>query len=350
MNLKELLGAVYSIAEERKLDKEKVLEAAKEALAAAYKKQTQRKGQKIVCDIDLKSGKTTFFQVLQVVAEKEKENPEFKFNEQRHIFLEDAKKIKPDVNPNEEILIELPPLETFGRIASQTGKQVFLQQLREIEKNTLWEEWKDKEEKIVSGAVQKVEKNKVYVQLGNVLGILKKEDQIPNEFYRIGQRLKAYVIKVEKTPKGPEIYLSRSFPKFVSKLFELEVPEIARGEVKIVAIAREPGVRTKIAVKSEVKEVDPVGALVGYKGMRIKNVIDELGGEKIDVILYSEDPKEFIKNAFAPAQIKEVSIEKNTATCAVEKSQVSLAIGKDGLNVKLVSKLTGYKIDIKEIQ
>lgn len=350
MNLKEFLSAIYAIAEEKKLDKEKVLEVAKEALAAAYKKQTQRKGQKIVCEIDLKSGKTKFFQVLSVIEDKEKENAEFCLQKEKQIFLSEAKKIKKDAKAGEEILIELPPIEEFGRIASQTGKQVFLQKLREIEKETLFEEWKKQEEKVVAGTVQKVDKQRVFVNLGDVIGIIKKEDQIPQEFYRPGQRLKAYVLKVERTSRGPEIFLSRSFPKFVSKLLELEVPEIAQGQVKIVAIAREPGVRTKVAVKSEAKEIDPVGAIIGYKGTRIKAVIDELGGEKIDVVLFSESAQDFIKNAFSPAKIKEVKIEKNTASCFVTKDQASLAIGKDGINVKLVSKLTGFKIDIKEVE
>lgn len=351
MNLKEFLSAIYQIAEERGLEKEKVLEAASEALAGAYKKETQRKGQKVISKIDLETGKIEFFQMLKVIDDKEKENPDFKFQPEKQIFLSEAKKIKENVKVGEEILLELPKIETFGRIASQTAKQILLQRLKEIEKATLYEELKQQEGKVVSGIVQKIEKGNVFLQVGKVLGVIRKEDQIPQEYYRPGQRLKAYVLRVEKNPKGVEVFLSRSFPKFVSKLFEIEVPEILHNQVKIVSIAREPGSRTKIAVKSEVKEIDPVGALIGPKGMRIQMVIEELGGEKIDVVLYSDDPKEYIKNALFPAKILDVQFKnENTAVCLVEKNQVSLAIGKNGQNVRLASKLTGYQIDVKEIE
>lgn len=351
MNIKEFLSAIYQIAEERALEKEKVLEAAAEALAGAYKKETQRKRQKIVARIDLEKGKIKFFQALSVIEDKEKENPEFKFQPEKEIFLSEAKKIKKDVRLGEEILVKLPEVESFGRIASQAGKQILFQRLREIEKNTLYDEFKDQEGKIVSGIVQKLERGNVYLQIGKVLGVIRKEEQIPYEYYRPGRRLKAYVLRVEKTSRGVELFLSRSFPKFVSKLFEIEVPEILHGQVEIVSIAREAGFRTKIAVKTNVKEIDPVGALIGPKGMRIQMVIEELGGEKIDVVLYSDDPGEYIKNALSPAKILDIQFpNENTALCLVEKSQVSLAIGKNGQNVRLASKLTGYQIDIKEIE
>ena len=223
-----------------------------------------------------------------------------------------------------------------------------MQKIREAEKETISSEYRSKEGEIISGIVQRVEGNTVFMDIGKTLGILNREEQISGEFYRPGQRLKLYIMKVEDTPKGSVVMLSRAYPKLISKLFELEVPEIASGSVVIKAIAREAGFRTKIAVVSNEEGVDPIGACVGQRGTRIMAVINELGGEKIDVIAWDEKPEKFIANSLSPAKIVGVKVEdKNTATVFVPEDQLSLAIGKDGRNVRLAAQLTGWKIDIK---
>jgi len=212
----------------------------------------------------------------------------------------------------------------------------------------VFQEYKSKEGQIVSGVVQRVEPKAVYLNIGKTLGILPKEEQVQGEFYRPGQRLRVYIVKVEQTPRGPSVILSRSHPKLVTRLFELEVPEIQSGQVEIKSIAREAGSRTKIAVVSKVKEIDAIGAMVGHRGTRVGAVINELGGEKIDIVLYSEKPEEYIANALSPAKVLEVRIlPKNKALAIVPDDQLSLAIGKDGQNVRLAAKLTNWKIDVK---
>jgi N utilization substance protein A len=263
-------------------------------------------------------------------------------------MIADAKKDFPKIKVGEEIEIPLVSKQDYGRIAAQTAKQVILQKIREAEKETISSEYRSKEGEIVSGIVQRIEGHTVFVDIGKTLGILNRDEQIPGEFYRPGQRLKLYIMKVEDTPKGSVVMLSRAYPKLISKLFELEVPEIASGTVVIKAIAREPGFRTKIAVVSNEQGVDPIGACVGQRGTRIMAVINELGGEKIDVTAWEEKPEKFIANALSPAKIVEVKTEdKNTATVFVPEDQLSLAIGKDGRNVRLAAQLTGWKIDIK---
>ena len=280
--------------------------------------------------------------------EGEETTKKFVFNEEKHIMLADAKKDYPKIKAGEEIEISLVSKQDYGRIAAQTAKQVILQKIREAEKETISAEYKSKEGEIISGIVQRVEGHTVFVDIGKTLGILSREEQIPGEFYRPGQRLKLYMLKVEDTPKGSVVMLSRAYPKLISKLFELEVPEIAAGTVIIKSIAREPGFRTKIAVVSEEEGVDPIGACVGQRGTRIMAVINELGGEKIDVIQWQEKAEKYIANALAPAKIVNVEVqEKNTAVVFVPADQLSLAIGKDGRNVRLAANLTGWKIDIK---
>jgi N utilization substance protein A len=350
--------AILQLSQERNLPVEKVKEAIEAALAAAYKKDYGKKNQKIKAELDLNTGELKFWQVKLVVdetmllkEEEKKEKPEeerFYFNPERHLLIEEARKIKPEAMPGEEIEIPLKTEKDFGRIAAQTAKQVILQKIRELEKQTLINEYKSKEGAVITGICQRVEKNNVYFDLGKSIGLLPKEEQIPSEFYKIGQRFKLYVLKVEESPKGPTIILSRAFPKLVSKLFEMEVPEIEAGQIEIKSVAREPGSRTKIAVASLIKELDPIGAMVGQKGTRVMAVISELGGEKIDIVQYSEDPEIYIRNALSPAKILEVKIEEpNKAVCFVEEDQLSLAIGKDGQNVRLASKLTGWKIDVE---
>ena len=374
MDLKNIKLLITQLAQEKGIPEQRVLETVEAAFASAYKKDYGKRGQKIKAQLDLETGQLKFWQVKLVVDEKmiltdeelearanaltqeskkQKELPEGKvrFNPERHILIEEAKKINPKIKVGEELEIPLETREDYGRIAAQTAKQVILQKIREAEKEIILEEYQTKEGEIISGIVQRIEKNKVFFDIGKVLGILSKEEQIPGEFYKLGQRFKLYVLKVEKGTREPLVFLSRAFPKFVTKLFELEVPEISAGQVVIKAIAREAGSRTKIAVKSEVEEIDPIGAVVGQRGARVMAVITELGGEKIDIIEYNDDPAVFIKNALLPAKVLEVKImPRNKALCLVPEDQLSLAIGKDGQNVRLAAKLTGWKIDVKSIE
>ena len=376
MDIKSFKGALAQIAEERGISPEKVIETIEAAIATAYKKDYGEKGQKIKAKFNPVSGDVKFWQIKLVVdnsmlytdeeIEEMKENKiipqdearageeppkKYVFNEEKHIMLIDAKKDFPKIKAGEEIEIPLISKQDYGRIAAQTAKQVILQKIREAEKETISSEYRSKEGEIVSGIVQRVEGHTVFVDIGKTLGILNREEQIPGEFYRPSQRLKLYIMKVEDTPKGSVVMLSRAYPKLISKLFELEVPEIASGSVVIKAIAREPGFRTKIAVASNEQGVDPIGACVGQRGTRIMAVINELGGEKIDVIEWQDKPEKFITNALAPAKVVNVEVEeKNTATVFVPEDQLSLAIGKDGRNVRLAAQLTGWKIDIKTVE
>jgi N utilization substance protein A len=371
MELKEFKLAISQIAEERGIPQEKVLETIEAAIAAAYKKEYGKKGQLIRAKLDFESGKVKFWQVKVVVdksmiySEEELEKlkskkgekeeikgsagkEKIKFNPERHILIDEAKKIDPKIKVGEELIIPLKEKEEYGRIAAQTAKQVILQKIKEIEKETILKEYKGKEGEIVSGIVQRVEPKAVYLNIGKTIGILPKEEQVQGEFYRPGQRLRVYILKVEETTKGPMIILSRAYPKLVSKLFELEVPEIQAGQVEIKSIAREAGSRTKIAVLSKAEGIDAIGAMVGQRGTRVQAVINELGGEKIDIIQYSEKPEEYVANSLSPAKVLEVKIlPKNKALAIVAEDQLSLAIGKDGQNVRLAAKLTGWKIDVR---
>ena len=374
-DLKIFSSAIAQIAEEKGIPKEKVFEIIETAIAAAYKKDYGRKGERIIAKIDPQTGKAKFWQLKEVVdksmvyledeetekketvkaKEKEKkEKPEseeekkIRFNPKRHILLEEAKKIDPNAKVGSDIIFPLEAKENYGRIAAQTAKQVILQRLKEAERETIYKEYVEKEGEIISGVVQRIEGDNVYLDIGRTLGVLPKSEQIPGEFYRPGQRFRALIKKVEESKKGPLIILSRAYPKFVSKLFEIEVPEVSSGQVEIKAIAREPGSRTKIAVASNEEGIDPIGAMVGQRGTRVMAVMNGLGGEKIDIIEWSADPAEFIANALSPAKIIEVKIEpKNKAVAIVSDDQLSLAIGKNGQNVRLAAKLTGWKIDVK---
>ena len=359
MNLKDIKKITKQLAEDKGISEQSVLETVEEAFASAYRKQYGRKSQKIKAKFDLKTGELRFWQIKLVVSKDEilseeelaekKELPEDKirFNPERHILLKHAKKINSKIKKGEELDIVLEPKKDFGRIAAQTAKQVILQKIREAEKQVILQEFEEKQGEIVSGIVQRAERNNVFFDIGKVLGIVTEEEQIPGEFYKLGQRFKLYVLKVEKGAKGPLIFLSRAFPKFISKLFELEVPEISAGQVEIKAIAREPGSRTKIAVASLDEAIDPIGAVVGQRGTRVMAVINELGGEKIDIIQFDQGPEKFIQNSLSPAKVIEVKImPKNKALCIVPEDQLSLAIGKNGQNVRLAAKLTGWKIDV----
>lgn len=387
MDFQSFLSAITQISDEKGLSPDRVLETVEHALASAYKKEYGKKGQIVKAKINSKSGKVDFWRVRTVVddtmvyipekneegeeelkikikesyrpteselniedAEKEGEATErrVRYNQEKHILIEEAKKEAPKLKAGDELVIPLESKDDFGRIAAQTAKQVVLQKIREAEKETVLAEYKSKEGEIVSGIVQRIEGVNVYFDIGKSLGILPKEEQIRGEFYKEGQRLKLYVLRVDTTPKGPIILLSRSYPKLISKLFELEVPEISGEQVEIKAIAREAGSRTKIAVESSAEGVDPIGAMVGQRGVRVAAVMSELGGEKIDIIEYDEDTAKFIANSLSPAKIIDVLTQpKNTAVVIVPKDQLSLAIGKDGQNVRLAAKLTGWKIDVK---
>ncbi|XOB46765.1 MAG: transcription termination factor NusA [Candidatus Nealsonbacteria bacterium] len=370
MDIKNFTSAITQIGEEKGLAKEKIVETIEQALAAAYKKDYGEKGQIIKAKINPESGDVKFWQVKLVVDEnmiyseeelkkiKEKKGEikeeslsakeKVRFNPERHIMVSDAKKIKSKIKAGEELIIPLKAQKDYGRIAAQTAKQVIMQRIREAEKEAIFQEYKTKENQIVSGIVQRIEGRNILLDIGKTLGILAKEEQVPGEFYRPGQRLKVYVLKVEETPKGPKVFLSRAYPRLVSKLFELEVPEISSGAVVIKSITREAGSRTKIAVASSEESIDPIGAAVGQRGTRVQVVINELGGEKIDIIEYSEDPKQYISNSLSPAKVLEVKIlPKNKALAIVPENQLSLAIGKNGQNVRLAAKLTGWKIDVR---
>jgi len=367
MDLKTLTSAIMEIAQDRGISQDKVIEIIETALATAYKKEYGKKKEKYASKLNPKTGEVKFWQIKQTVDPKQiltdeeieeakksgKELPEDKirFNPDRHILLSEAKKIKSDIKPNETLEIPVEPKQNFGRIAAQTAKQVILQKIKEAEREVILKDYKEKEGEIVSGIVQRVEQNAVYFDIGKTSGILPKPEQVPGEFYRIGQRFKLYVLKVEATQKGPVVFLSRAYPKLVSKLFELEAPEISAGQVVIKSIAREPGSRTKIAVTATEEGIDPIGSLVGQRGTRILAVINELGGEKIDVIEWSEIPGKYIANALSPAKVLDVKIlPKNKAQALVSPDQLSLAIGKDGQNVRLAAKLTGWKIDVKSLE
>jgi len=374
MDFKQFNIALNQIAEEKGIAKEKILETIEQALAAAYKKDYGKRGQIIRAKFDPESGAASFCQVKlvvdegmlrpepkegeEVVPERELEDsfgPEgevikkVRFNPERHIMIDEAKKIKKDVKTGEELIFLLETKGDYGRIAAQTAKQVITQRIREAERDVVFDEFKSKQGEVISGIVQRIEGGRIFVDLGRTIALMYPEERIPGEHYRVGSRIRVFVLSVERMPKGPGILLSRSHPRFVSKLFEMEVPEIASGAVEIKSIAREAGSRTKAAVASTEKGVDPIGSLVGQKGTRVSTVINELGGEKIDIIEWSEDIAKFITNAMSPTKVVEtvVNDKKREAKVLVSEDQLSLAIGKRGQNVRLAAKLTGWKIDVR---
>jgi len=376
MDLKALAAAVNQIAEEKGIKPEDVLRAIESAIAAAYKKEYRKRTEFIRAKFDLQSGDIKFYQVKFVVEPNEvrmgegeapalaegevgvslpregggKEESDVlpRYNPDRHIFVEEARKFKKDAKSGDEIEFPLESRADFGRIAAQAAKQVVLQGLREAERSSIKEEYADKEGEIVSGVVQRFERGNVYVDLGRAVGVMFYNEGIPGEHYRVGERLKFLVLAVQDDPRRPGIVLSRSHPKFVVKLFELEVPEIQDGVVEVKAIAREAGSRTKVAVASKEAGIDPVGAAVGGRGTRVMAVTNELGSEKIDVVEWSEEPEKFIANALSPAKVKLVEIlPRREARVLVPEDQLSLAIGKGGQNVRLAAKLTGWKIDVR---
>ena len=365
LDLKTMRSALEQLEEEKKIPREKIIEAIEQALAAAYKKDYGKKGQIVRATIDIDSGKVEFFQIKIVVDDsmvrivtEENEDDEIaeddervRYNEEHHIFIQDAKKIKSDAKPEEELIFPLEPKDDYGRIAAQTAKQVIIQKIREAERSVIIEEYGAKEGEIINGFVSKIERGVVYIDFNRASGMILPEEQIPGEIYRRGDRIKAYLYQVEESPRGVNLKLSRTHPEFIEGLFSMEAPEIASGVVEIKSIAREAGSRSKIAVYSNDEHVDPVGSCVGQKGVRVTTVMGELNGEKIDIIPWSGDPREYISSALSPANVIniEVNEEEHKAVIEVAPDQLSLAIGKGGQNVRLAAKLTGWRIDIKGI-
>lgn len=371
MDLKALQIALNQLETERGIPKEKIVETIEDALAAAYKKDYGKKGQIVRAQFNPENGEMNFFQVKFVVDEsmlkteeeaenetaeqtgpeeiKEGEIRKVRFNPEHHIMIEEAKKIKKSAQLGEEMIFPLETKDNYGMIAAQTAKQVIIQRIREAEKESIYGEYKNRQGEIISGIVQRIEAGNVFVDLGRATAILPRDEQIRGERYRIGERTRALLFLVEETPRGINLFLSRSHPKFIAKLFEVEIPEISAGAVEIKNIAREPGSRSKIAVVSKQDGIDPVGSCVGQKGVRISTIISELGGEKIDIIEWSDNPEDMIANSLSPAKIIEVQSDDKThqAQVTVDEDQLSLAIGKMGQNVRLAAKLTGWKIDIK---
>ncbi len=388
-DIKQFASAMKQISEEKGISEESVFETIEAAIAAAYKREYGKKGQVIRAKLDGETGQVAISQVHYVVegvdeegnitgqlpAKLLEEKPDFqdmenvrrprfgeevampapgelkiKFNAEKHILLADAAEQKKDAAVGDEIVTKLEPKTDFGRIAAQTAKQVIIQRLREAERGAIFSEFKGREGEIVSGTVQRREGSLVFIDLGKTNGILPPAEQMYTDNYRLGQRYRFVIAKVEETSRGPAVVLSRAHPKLVLGLFRVEVPEIDSGSVEVKAIAREAGSRTKIAVASSEESIDPIGSLVGQKGVRVQTVINELSGEKIDIIQWSDSVSEFIGHAFSPAKVLNVKLldeQQKHALVEVSEDQFSLAIGKKGQNVRLAAKLTGWKIDVR---
>ncbi len=358
-DLKVINSVLSELEEVRGIPRASIVEAIEAALATAYKREYGKKGQIIRTTFDIHNGETHFFQVKIVVDGSRvifDEDEELKdgdlrvlYNPEHHILIEDARKIKKDAQLDEEIIFPIESKGEYGRIAAQTAKQVIMQKIREAEKTSVVSEFGKREGEVVSGTVQRIERGNIFVDMGRATGLLPYEEQIPGERFSQGERVRAFLYRVEESQRGVFLRLSRSHPKFLEKLFEAEAPELASGAVVIKAIAREAGYRSKIAALALDAHIDPVGALVGQRGVRVSTVMSELRGEKIDIIEWSAEPKKFIEEALSPAKILEIKIneEEKSATVMVSEDQQSLAIGKGGQNVRLAAKLTGWRIDIQ---
>ncbi|MEJ0053778.1 MAG: transcription termination factor NusA [bacterium] len=367
------INSVFTEFEERGISKATMIDAIEVAMATAYKKEYGKRGQVVRAKLSLDTGTVSFEQVKTIVdasmvrfpedgeeAAPESDHGHFheeeqvaegelpRFDAEKHMLLEDAKRIKRDAALGEEIVFPLEPQDDFGRIAAQTAKQVVIQKIREAEKISIMEEFGHKKGEIVSGIAQRVERGAVFVDLGRATGIIPYEEQIPGERFRPGERIRAYLYAVDEGFRGVYLRLSRSHPKFLLKLFEMEAPELASGAIEVKGLAREAGSRTKIAVASTEAHVDPVGSLVGQRGVRVSTVMSELGGERIDIIEWSEDQASYIKESLSPAEAIEVKLNEadHRAIVTVSEDQQSLAIGRGGQNVRLAAKLTGWNIDI----
>ena len=336
----DFLLAITQLSAEKNLPKEIVLKAVEAALVSAYKKDSFAPNQNVSVKIDPTTG--------QVKVWAEKTVVEQPADTRREVSLDEARRVKSDVQIGEPIEVEATP-HNAGRIAAQTAKQVILQRLHEAEHSAIFEEYADKEGDIVTGLVQRIEPRQIFVDLGRTEAVLPAVEQVRNERYRVGQRLKVCLLEVAHTSRGPRVVVSRSHPNLVRRLFELEVPEVFNGIVEIKAIAREAGYRSKVAVAARQDGIDPVGCCVGLRGIRIQNIVNELSGEKLDVIMWNPDTSTFITSALSPAQVLSVELdeENGIATVIVPDKQLSLAIGKEGQNARLAARLTGWRIDIK---
>jgi N utilization substance protein A len=336
----EFMLALTQLCNEKNISKEVVIQAIEQALVSAYRRNFGVT-QNIIAHVDTETGEAHIFAQKKVTEQVT--------DQQKEITLDEARAYKSDVLLDEIIDLETTP-QNFGRIAAQTAKQVVTQRLREAEREVVFHEYADRSSDIVTGTVQRIDPNKgVIIDLNRAEAVLPPAEQIPGETYHPGQRLKVFVTEVQRSSKGPQVTVSRAKKDLVRRLFELEVPEIYTGTVEIKSIAREPGSRTKVAVAAKQEGVDPVGSCVGQRGVRIQNVLNELGMEKIDVIQWSADPVRYVANALSPAQVQQVDIDEGgrTATVVVDDKQLSLAIGKEGQNARLAAKLTGWRIDIK---
>ena len=372
LDLKTINSVLGEFAD-RGITKETMVDAVEAAMATAYKKEYGKRGQVVRAKLDMNTGAVSFEQVKTVVDEtlarfpeegeeeasepehrerlREEETPEGelpRFDPEKHILLADARRAKRDAAVGSELVFPLEPQEDFGRIAAQTAKQVVIQKIREAEKLSILEEFGHKKGEIVSGIVQRVERGAIFIDLGRATGIIPYEEQIPGERYRMGERIRAYLYAVDEGFRGVYLRLSRAHPQFITKLFELEAPELAAESVVVKALAREAGSRTKIAVASIDPHVDPVGSLVGQRGVRVSTVMSELGGERIDIIEWNDTIEDFIKESLSPASVLKVVLDEKErrATVTVSEDQQSLAIGRGGQNVRLAAKLTGWNIDI----
>ena len=339
----EFVGALKELIKEKGISEELLFTTIQDAMVAAYKKNyanVNTNAQNVKVNMDRETGEIHVYAQKTVVDEV--------YDDVTEISLEDAKELSPRNEVDDIINIEVTP-KNFGRVAAQLAKQVVTQRIKEAERNIIYDEYKEKEFDIITGIILRKDKGIVFVNLGKLEGIIGPNEQIPNEEYNFNERLKLYIVEVKNGTKGPQIHVSRTHPGLVKRLFELEVPEIFEGVVEIKNISREAGSRSKIAVYSNNEEVDPMGACVGPKGVRVQSIVNELKNEKIDIIKWSKTPEEYISNALSPAKVINVIIdeENKSAKVIVDDSQLSLAIGKEGQNVRLAAKLTGWKIDIK---
>ncbi|CAN7543354.1 transcription termination factor NusA [Peribacillus frigoritolerans] len=335
----ELLDALYILENEKGISREVLIDAIESALISAYRRNFNQ-AQNVRIDLNLGKGTMRVFARKDVVDEV--------FDSRLEISVEEARAIDPNYQLEDVVEMEVTPKD-FGRIAAQTAKQVVTQRVREAERGIIYAEFIDREEDIMTGIVQRQDSRFIYVSLGKIEALLPVNEQMPNEQYKPHDRIKVFITKVEKTSKGPQIFVSRSHPGLLKRLFEIEVPEIFDGTVEIKSVAREAGDRSKISVHSDNEEVDPVGSCVGQKGQRVQAIVNELKGEKIDIVKWSENPVIFVANALSPSKVLEVIVkeEEKATTVVVPDYQLSLAIGKRGQNARLAAKLTGWKIDIK---
>lgn len=339
---KEFIRAIEDLEKEKHISKEILLEAIESALVSAYKK-NYGTSQNVRVDINEETGDINVYMRMDVVSDEDFED------DLTQITLEEAMEIDPRYEVGDVVEYQVTPRD-FGRIAAQTAKQVVVQRIREAERGMVFDNFITRQGEIVTGTVQRVSNETLFINVGNTEGILSPNEQVPGEHYNINDRLKVYIMDVRKSNKGPQVFLSRSHPGLVKRLFELEVPEIEDGTVEIKGIAREAGSRTKMAVYTQFENVDPVGACVGTRGNRVQAIVDELHGEKIDIITWSEDPEVLIANVLSPSKVEKVIIpnpEEKSAIVVVPDYQLSLAIGKEGQNVRLAARVSGWKIDIK---